>query len=173
MLAVEMAKIGQVGIGSYIPAQLNGENKGKTEKSRKSRFGNLLTPADGPDGERLPIEAVRLSGLDEEEALEELIDRLFESGEELKRLPVEEKFKEYKENIRILVNYVSQKSYDVVREKGVVNPRNFNRKQYVNVELINNKLDNLAAYILSRQKDQFELLRRVDEINGLIINVIR
>ena len=86
---------------------------------------------------------------------------------------MEENFKEYKKNIRILINYVSNKSYNVKKEEGIVNPRTFKQKHYVNMDIINKKLDSLAVYILARQKDQFELLRRVDELNGLLINVVR
>jgi uncharacterized protein YaaR (DUF327 family) len=168
-----MAKIGQVGIGSYIPTQLKNENKNKkTEKKGKTHFQTLIDSRN-EEKEKILIESAQLGSLDKPEALEELIDHLFESGEELKRLPVEEKFEEYKKNIRILINYVSNKSYNVVKEEGVINPKTFKQKHYVNVELINKKLDSLAVYIISRQKDQFELLRRVDEMNGLLINVVR
>ena len=58
------------------------------------------------------------------------------------------------------MNFVSNKSYNVVREKGVMNPRTFKQKEFVNIELIDKKLDSLAVYILSRQKNQMEILRR-------------
>jgi uncharacterized protein YaaR (DUF327 family) len=132
-----VAKIGQVGIGAYIPAQLNKETdkKEKTEKKRKSHFQSLIDSRN-EEKEKILINSIQLQSLDRPEALEELIDHLFESGEELKRLPVEENFKEYKKNVRILINYVSNKSYDVVKEAGVVHPRTFKQKHYVNVELI-------------------------------------
>ena len=119
------------------------------------------------------ISSAELQSLEDSKVLEELIDRLFESGEALKRAPVEENLEEYKQNIRVLVNFVSNKSYNVTREKGVMNPRTFKQKEFVNIELIDKKLDSLAVYILSRQKNQMEILRRVDEINGLVINVVR
>ena len=101
-----MAKIGQVGIGSYIPTQLKhekDENK-KTEKKGKTHFQALIDSRND-EKEKILIESAQLNSLDQPEALEELIDHLFESGEELKRLPVEVNFEEYKKNIRILINY--------------------------------------------------------------------
>lgn len=172
-----MAKIGQIGINPYLTAQLKSDNKekGKTEKSNKagkSFFSTMIEPQSVGD-ERLPVEATELLSLDNPEVLESLIDHLFESGDALKRNPVEERLEEYKNNIRILINYVSSKSYQVIREKGVMNPRTFKQKEFVNIELIDKKLDSLAVYILSRQSNQMEILKRVDEINGLIINVVR
>ncbi len=169
-----MDKIGQLGIGAYVPAQLRNEKKGEKKISSpgKSAFHSLLG-TEGEEKEKLMIGSADLSPLEDSALFENLIDRLFESGEDLKRSPVEENLEEYKKNIRLLLNFVSNKSFTVVREKGVLNPRTFRQKEFVNVELIDKKLDSLAVYILSRQSNQFEILRRVDEINGLVINVVR
>ncbi len=169
-----MAKIGQLGIGSYVPAQLKGEKEKdkKTSRTASSRFSAYIDSAE-PGAEKQMIASAELGALENPRILEELIDKLFESGENLKRSPVEENLDEYKKNIRVLVNFISNKSYNVVREKGVMNPRTFKQKEFVNIELIDKKLDSLAVYILSRQKNQMEILRRVDEINGLVINVVR
>ncbi|MDC7219308.1 MAG: DUF327 family protein [Spirochaetales bacterium] len=169
-----MAKIGQLGIGSYIPTQLKSEKKEdrKTGSAKSTGFASLVgATEEGKETEM--ISSAELSPLENNNALEELIDNLFESGEALKRSPIDENLDQYKRNIRVLLNFVSGKSYDVIREKGVMNPRTFKQKEFVNVELVNKKLDSLAVYILSRQKDQMEILRRVDEINGLVINVVR
>ena len=169
-----MAKIGQLGIGSYVPAQLKGEKEKdkKTSRTASSRFSAYIDSTE-PGAEKQMIASAELGALENPQILEELIDKLFESGENLKRSPVEENLDEYKKNIRVLVNFISNKSYNVVREKGVMNPRTFKQKEFVNIELIDKKLDSLAVYILSRQKNQMEILRRVDEINGLVINVVR
>jgi uncharacterized protein len=169
-----MAKIGQLGIGAYVPTQLRNEKKEdrKRASAGKAAFHSLVNAVE-EEHEKLMIRSADLSPLEDPALFEDLIDRLFESGEELKRSPVEENLEEYKKNIRLLLNFVSNKSFNVVREKGVINPRTFKQKEFVNVELIDKKLDSLAVYIISRQKNQLEILRRVDEINGLVINVVR
>ncbi|MBN2626755.1 MAG: DUF327 family protein [Spirochaetales bacterium] len=169
-----MAKIGQLGIGAYVPTQLRNEKKEDKKASApgKAAFHSLINTGE-EEHEKLMIGSAELSPLENPALFEDLIDRLFESGEELKRSPVEENLEEYKKNIRLLLNFVSNKSFNVVREKGVINPRTFKQKEFVNVELIDKKLDSLAVYIISRQNNQLEILRRVDEINGLVINVVR
>ncbi|MDC7222604.1 MAG: DUF327 family protein [Spirochaetales bacterium] len=169
-----MAKIGQLSIGSYIPSQLKGEKKetGKSARSGSSRFSSLVGKTEAGQEVEM-IQSSELTPLEDTKVLEDLIDRLFESGENLKRNPIEENLDEYKKNVRVLVNFVSHKSYTVTREKGIMNPRTFKQKEFVNIDLVDKKLDSLAVYILSRQKNQMEILRRVDEINGLGINVVR
>jgi uncharacterized protein len=169
-----MAKIGQLGIGSYVPAHLKGEKKEnkKTGRSGAAHFASLVSETDKGQ-EKQMISSTELNSLEDTKVLEDLIDRLFESGDSLKRSPVEQNLDEYKKNVRVLINFISNKSYNVVREKGIMNPRTFKQKEFVNIDLVDKKLDSLAVYILSRQKNQMEILRRVDEINGLVINVVR
>ena len=43
----------------------------------------------------------------------------------------------------------------------------------VNVELINKNLDNLARSMLQNQKDNLKLLAQIDEIKGLIVDLMQ
>ena len=62
-----------------------------------------------------------------------------------------------------------QNSYDIElheRRKG-------KKKQIVmNVQVINKKLDDLAADILYNQADQLKILAKIDEINGIVVNLL-
>ena len=76
-----MAKIGQLGIGAYVPAQLKGE-KGKDKKTSgtaSSRFSAYVDKME-QGSEKQMIGSAELSALDNPQVLEDLIDKLFESG---------------------------------------------------------------------------------------------
>jgi uncharacterized protein YaaR (DUF327 family) len=45
------------------------------------------------------------------------------------------------------------------------------QKQYTLIKVVDTKLEKLASYILSSQKNQIEILRGVDEIYGLLVNL--
>jgi uncharacterized protein YaaR (DUF327 family) len=46
------------------------------------------------------------------------------------------------------------------------------RKKFTQVEIIDQKLEQLAAGILSNQKDQLGLLGKIEEINGLLVDLL-
>ena len=47
------------------------------------------------------------------------------------------------------------------------------RKRYALIRIIDDKLERLAAAMISNQRNQIELLAKIDEINGLIVDLRR
>jgi uncharacterized protein YaaR (DUF327 family) len=45
------------------------------------------------------------------------------------------------------------------------------QKRYTMIRVVNEKLEKLAAGIMQNQYSQMEILRRVEEINGLIVDI--
>ena len=48
-----------------------------------------------------------------------------------------------------------------------------NRKKYTLVQVADRKLEELAVAILSGQAAQLDILARVEEINGLLVNMLQ
>ena len=46
------------------------------------------------------------------------------------------------------------------------------RNVYFRVSVIDESLEKLAAEILRNQRDNLEILRRVDEINGMLVDLL-
>jgi len=47
------------------------------------------------------------------------------------------------------------------------------RKKFTTVVVVDEKLERLAAEVLSSQRDRLEILRRLDEIHGLLVDLLR
>jgi len=45
------------------------------------------------------------------------------------------------------------------------------QKKYVIIRVIDEKLEDLAAHVLKSQGEQLDILDRIDEINGLLIDL--
>jgi len=157
--------------GQYPPSALVRDEKKKTEtaKAGKSAFQRALEKSSGDNPDTASISAEVLSSPDQ---LEDWVDQIFQLGEDLKKDATLQSLARYREKVGSFLKFVSSEGYRVERNKGILNPRTFKQKEFVNVEVVNKKLESLAAYILSSQKDQLEILRRVDEIQGLIVDYI-
>jgi len=100
-----------------------------------------------------------------------LLDSVHAAGEELKRDPDPERVKAYKRAVRDFVHYVVERAYDVVEKSSGGNI--LKRKKFTTVVVIDGRLERLAAEVLSAQRDKLDILRRLDEIYGLLVDLLR
>jgi uncharacterized protein YaaR (DUF327 family) len=166
--------------GSYAPQQ--GEAKKTKEKGRPgrtmpSRFSTLLE--DVSETVEVPEEYAP-SG----EAVQELLDEVHSSGDDLKKRPFPEEMKRYKRAVRNFLHYIVENSFDVEKQIGIPNaskpgfkeprwsPRARECNPYILIQVVDKKLEQLAAGILEGQVSQLEILAKVDEITGLLVNLL-
>ncbi len=160
----------KIGFPSSATFQLNSEKKGKKKagKSRKSTktFSNVLNTR---EAETL---LNTLPGMEpeEHEKLEEILDDVYQLGELLKSEQSISSLKRYRDSIKHFFKYVVDNGIEAEKIVGIRNPRTMEQKQYTLVRVVDRKLERLAEYILSSQKDQIDLLGGVDEIYGLLVN---
>ncbi|MDR0589500.1 MAG: YaaR family protein [Spirochaetaceae bacterium] len=152
------------------------KDKTRTGQIRSSRFSTLLEETNEPPevlGEYLPSE----------EAIQELLDEVHSSGDDLKKRPFPEEIKRYKKAVRNFLHYIVENGFEVEQQKGIPNsqkpgfkgPRSSAKdyKAYAVVQVVDRKLEQLAAGILAGQTAQLEILAKVDEITGLLVNLLR
>ena len=143
----------------------------KTEKSKganknKSLFSVKLEEA---EEEKLLADSLKSEPFSEAE-IGELLNKVYKNGEELKHNLTSENIIEYKKAVRDFIHYVSKNAYSI--EECSSSRDILKRKKFSSLSIIDKKLDKLAAEVLSIQKDQIDILRRIDEINGLLVDLI-
>ena len=158
----------------FAPAAYAGakrEEKKVKERSKTAPFSKLADAAAAETAN----EAAAAGGLrvlePSEEALRELLDEVHESGEDLKTKPVPDNILRYKAAVRSFLHYIVENGYTTQERSSGTNI--LKRKKFVLIQVVDRKLEQLAAGILSGQRAQLEILARVEEINGLLIDLIR
>ncbi len=104
------------------------------------------------------------------EDIETVLDKVFEIGEELKDKQNFENIKRYKRVVKQFLEYIIKNTLALEETTSGVNI--LKRKKFTLIKIIDKKLEGLALDVLSRQKKQFDILRKIDEINGLIVDLI-
>lgn len=163
-----MEKIGFPPSASF---HLNHDKKSKRKKEKTVKpaktFSSILEDtANTSVNESLPAGSV--GG---HEQLEEILDDLYQMGESLKSEQTISNLKKYRESIRHFFKYVVNNGIEAEKIAGIRNPRTMEQKQYTLIRVVDGKLEKLAAYILSSQKSQIDILHGVDEIYGLLVNL--
>jgi uncharacterized protein YaaR (DUF327 family) len=155
--------------GNYLnPAAYAQIEQGKLKRKgalKRTPFSHLLENAEAAaEAEALPDIPPS------EEALRKLLDEVHSAGDTLKLRPFQEEIKQYKQAVRNFMHYVVENGYGIKEETYM-----FNHKKYmkVQVEVIDGKLEQLAAGIMAGQVNQLELLARVDEITGLLVDLLQ
>lgn len=119
-----------------------------------------------------------------EDAAVFLKDAVDIAGDKIKNNPTMENLAEFKKSVQQFIQFVVLNNYQITKKnkKGFSTPMqffsNYNTKlrpkdPRVNIELINKNLDNLTRSMLQNQKDNLKLLSQVDEIKGLIVDLLQ
>ena len=139
------------------------KEKENLKGNRKTFFSDILDSAYAA-GELGPLSSVAPS----EEALTELMDAVHSSGSDLIDRPFHDEILRYKRAVRNFVNYVVENGFDVER---IHARRRGKETVHVQIQIIDRKLEELAAAILSGQSKQLERVSKLDEITGLLVDL--
>ena len=108
--------------------------------------------------------------LREQEYLAKLQDDVYSTGDALSDTVSPENILAYKKAIKAFVEYVLDSAYEVENiVTGSWNPSK--KKAWTIVKVINEKLDKLISELMYSQLKKIEVLKRIDEIKGLIVDL--
>lgn len=138
----------------------------KTSKTKKS-FLSLIQDKTR-EGEEI-ADGVETVGVDE--ALETILDHVHELGEKLKNDPTLNSLRPYKQAVKRFLKFVVDRCYAV--EERTSTRDILRQKKFTQIRIVDEKLERLAAGVMAAQKDQLEILRRVDEISGALVDLLQ
>jgi uncharacterized protein len=154
-------------LGEAVPYSVPDRKKAqKKDKAKARSFSRLVEAAES--GEQAGDDFTG-HGKDRR-TVEELLDGVFSAGDGLKKLATLERIKEYRERVRDFLKYVVSRTLEVQETTSGTNI--LRRKRFTLIQIIDKKLDGLAVSVLSAQREQIEILAQIDEINGLLVDMV-
>jgi uncharacterized protein YaaR (DUF327 family) len=167
---------------SQAKAEQADEKKLKGLRRNKTQFSNLFDNLRGKTADELgPLQDLPVS----DDTVNFLMDEVRSTGDVLKSRPLPEEIMRYKQAVRNFINYVVQNAYSLEYEEGLPNklkpsfrgrrgtPEADKAKGYTKIQVIDRKLENLAAMLLLNQLHQMELVSRLEEIRGLLVDLLQ
>jgi uncharacterized protein YaaR (DUF327 family) len=196
-----MAEIDSLGANYYYSGVQNATNEAikrntkkeeirKADKAKKLDFGKLLKGAEVEEpqfiADGLPVE-VRSMSIDD--AAVYLADAVSLAGNDFSGEQTQENLEKFKTAVSQFIRFVIVNNFSVDIKKRKARPgkarqpsRLFvfsdysmppaNPKPRVSIEVINEKLDALARETLSAQSNNLKILAQVNEIKGLIVDLM-
>jgi uncharacterized protein YaaR (DUF327 family) len=156
--------------GAY--AQLKPDNKKTKGLKRSADFSRLFEDARGKTADELgPLRDLPVS----EETVNFLMDEVRSAGDVLRGSPCIDEIMRYKQAVRNFMHYVVENGFALEHEEGIAKfprPGIKERKRYAKIQVIDKKLEDLAAMLLASQRSQIELASRLEEIQGLLVDLL-
>jgi len=182
-----MAKVDGTDISLYMNpsaySKVKDENKPRdVRRNEKTNFSRIYDSLLGKTADQLgPLSDLPAS----EEAVNHLMDEVRDAGDALKHRPLPDEIMRYKQSVRNFINYIVQNVYSKEYEEGLPaflkpgfkgirgTPESREGKHYVKIKVIDQKLEQLAVMLLNSQARQLELTSRLEEIKGLLIDLLQ
>jgi uncharacterized protein YaaR (DUF327 family) len=174
-----MDKIDSTGPGSFFfRPDLTNPNKDKEKKTKSTSSAKTflaLFPSSSESGMEPRLDGFGLlpPNLTEQQMQEYLvpyIDTIHQLGDALIKLPSRENITQYRQALSSFLQIVSDHVYGQEEHKSTKNLAN--QKKFTLITTINKKLESLALGILTNQASQLQILSQVEEINGLIFDLL-
>ena len=151
-------------IESYRLGDKEKLEKKKAREKNKSVFSGILIDKASEktfeidDSDNLSIEDIKIMG-----------ERLQELGEELSQNPSPDSFLEYKSYIKAFLNIIKNNSEIIETESKIPFRKH---KLYKTVEMVDKNLSEIAEMIMKQEKDRLAYLKLVNNISGLVIDLV-
>jgi uncharacterized protein YaaR (DUF327 family) len=152
--------------GSY----LSGRSRRKKEKSTKKLKGRgFASVVEQSAEEQSPMFDVEAHG-EHGESLEELLDEVHQRGDMLAESQSLENIKRYRQAVSAFLSFVVSNMLTVEEQTSGGNI--LRRKRFTQVKIIDDKLESLVQAVLRNQGKQLDVLEKINEIRGLLIDLI-
>jgi len=157
-------------IESLDSSQFSGRSRRKKAQAsrlpRVSPFSALIEEAEAEEGYSFDLEERSAGGRN----LEELLDEVHERGEWLVQTPTLENIKCYRQAVRGFLDFVVRHLLAVEERTSGASVQK--RKRFTQIRVIDQRLEQLVSAVLQNQGRQLNMLERVNEIRGLLVNLI-
>ena len=163
-----MERIDPSGRPLYSP---NNKNKKRIAKKNGAlSFSSFVENQETSDSDSVESTVIFQDGV-LDGSLEEMLDSIHSIGEKIRDNASYETISQYRNAVRAFIKHVVATALGVDETRS--SPNILRQKKFTLVKVIDQKLERLASGVLMNQHDVLDILAKIDEINGLLINLIR
>ncbi len=158
---------------SSAQSAVQAKKEEKTKPIKKSSFNKALEKANEESNllqEGMPVE---IAGMSVEDAVIFLKDAADVAGNKLRANTLPSDFADYRLKVSQFLRYIVKNNFEIQKHERL----GFSRKRkcldpQTQIIIINKKLDEMAEWLLHDHKDILALLAKVDEIKGMLVDLM-
>ena len=143
----------------------------KVERAEQtSALGTVQVKTQAPEADFKFVLSSKLENAELYDRLKQMMEDIAAQGDRLAKHVDIKDMKRYRELIKDFVNEVVTNSHQFSRENFL--DRRGRHRVYGLVKLVDKKLDDLAQELMKEEKSGLNILAKVDEIKGLLLDMI-
>jgi hypothetical protein len=151
--------------GAPIPFHRNEKRRVEKKGEIKRDFRSFVRSVDEADS------MLDLPDIPDGADLEGILDEIHQAGERLSEDPGMKNVLAYKRIVKAFLRYVVKNTRRIEHQEGARLSIFKAPKRYTLISVVDKKLEQLAAGILQNQSDKLEILKKVEEIQGLLVDL--
>ena len=168
--SLHLSSIGTAGTASTA----SGKRSEQAERSqpKKSRFASMVEQRVAENqmiSAGLPTE---IAGMDFEDALVYLKDQADIASDAARNDFTLEAFKSYRKAVGDLIRFIVHTNYEVKMNIRRRPSKRFKTEKFYLINIVDEKIDKLAADILANHLETMQILVRIDEVNGILVDLL-
>ena len=148
----------------------------KTEKKSSVRKSSFASAMERSQEEATLVQAglpAAIAGMDVEEAAIFLKDEADMAADRLRESQMPAEFEEYRRKVSQFLRFLEKNNFEVtVKQQRGKRRDGRPRDPRVQIKIINSELDIMARQMLLSHKDTITMLAKIDEINGMLVDLI-
>ena len=156
-------------------SSLKSDKGRKIDKKYKSRGVGSFDTAEASEAD---FSFYLSSAVDESVSLEELLDDVHTAGERLIEKPFISNIREYRQYVRRFIGNIVRNTFSSESE---VQTRKYlkngmpvvDEKKWTKIKVVDENLEKLALYIMQSQRSQLTILKKIEEIEGILVDLMR
>ena len=146
-------------------------NKEKSAEVKKSAFASVFEKSRMEHQLQMEGFPVEIAGMEVEEAARYLKDAADIAADKLKECQMPDNFADYRKKVSQFMRFVVKNNFTIEQH---ARPAKKGRKGKVQTQVvvINQKLDELARWLLTGHSETLLMLKKIDEISGLLVDLM-
>lgn len=153
------------------PPNSSVDKEKKAEKAKRKRLKGSGSKTDSSENWTGFIDMLGEVKLDQvEEEAKKYLEQVLSAGNRFSRSPTHRNFQGYRDSLKKFLQYIEKGLYKVKEDMGVDvdYPR-----LYMIAEKVDDKIHQLAALLMDNEKNTMNFAGKVEEINGLVLDLYR
>lgn len=148
--------------------------KRKSENSSKISFADVLKKNRASNEMTAAGFSSEVAEMQPEEAVIYLKDKMDEAGDRLSVEFTAEAFANYRQTVQQFVKYIIKNNFTIEKteRRGINTKTGKPHDPRLQVKIIDEKLDRLAADMLMSHMNKLQMMARVNEIQGLVVDLL-
>lgn len=164
-----MARLGVIEQSLQAKSVLQPQERKKAKSEKAGATGKFRALLETEQVQQAALQSEAPQQYDE---LQDFLQEIVEVGQRLQKAPTNQTLRHYRVLVQSFLKKVVNSLYELDESLGRLNIGTGQRKKYAIIRMVDGKLNELLNLVLGEQHQNLQVLARIEQINGLLVDLL-